>query len=68
MLYYNEMMMARQKYAQVSSVKCRAEIKPVVTIANTTREIAEALATIKAAFAPKASPARRSVRRVLATE
>ncbi len=65
MLNYNEMVVGRQVYEQVSSVKCRAEIEPVVL---TTNVIAEAIATIKAAFAPKASPATRPVRRALATE
>ncbi len=65
MLSYNEMVQARQKYEHVSSVKCRAEIEPVV---KTTNVIAEAITTIKAAFAPKASQAKRPVRNALATE
>ena len=65
MLNYNEAMLARQKYERVSSVKSRADIEPVV---KTTNVIAEAITTIKAAFAPKASPAKRPARRALATE
>ncbi len=65
MLNYNEMALARQKYVDVSSKPCRAEIEPVV---KTTNVIADAIATMKAAFAPKASPATRPVRRALATE
>jgi hypothetical protein len=65
MLNYNEMMLARQKYEVVSSVKCQADIAPVV---KTTHVIAQAITTIKAAFAPKASLAKRPVRNALATE
>jgi hypothetical protein len=65
MLNYSEMMAGRQVYEQVSSVKCRADIEPVV---KTTNVIADAITTIKAAFAPKASPATRPARRALATE
>jgi hypothetical protein len=65
MLSYNEVMLARQRYEQVSSIKSRAEIQPVV---KTTHVIAEAITKIKAAFAPKASPAKRPARRALATE
>ncbi len=65
MLNYNEMIQARQKYEEVSSVKCRAEIEPVV---KTTNLVAQAISTLKAAFAPKASPAKRPARRAMATE
>ncbi len=65
MLNYNDVVLARQRYEQVSSIRSRADIQPVV---KTTDVVAEAITKIKAAFAPKASPAKRPARRALATE